>query len=242
LTSISFVTWNVALLRCSEQAPPTFTQVDVMRGVRDALASADADVVALQEVPVRERVPDLETHRVVSAMTASHSGLVVTLVRKELAATGQMTVTVGEGHAVMVTLPGGLTVANVHLAPGRSSADVRYAMLAAVVEHAPSKDLLIIGDTNTTVAEVRALASLGLHGHRPPSFTVDWRRNRFHPDLGGRPRITTYYTRWFASGAVTVSDVKVWNEPIHHRGSSGFHLSDHFALSGRAHMATAPPA
>jgi len=221
----------------SADAPDSWTVADGESAMRSELQAADADVIALQEVPNPRRAPTVESHRALAATTESHAGLISTMVRTAMVASVQQQVLVCRGFAVMVAFDSGLTVANVHLAPFKSSADLRYAQLATIVDASPTEHLLIIGDTNMTAAEMGTIAALGLGAEKPPEFTINWRRNRFHPD-GRGPRITTYYTRWLATEGVTVSDVKVWSDPVPVAGGRGFYLSDHFALSGRAEVAS----
>lgn len=243
--SLTFLSWNLALLERSAEAPLAWDQAATEAAVRDRVLAVAPDVLLLQELP--GLVPYIETHDMIRANPRSHSGHLATLVAHELMAT-EPTHRVVAGCAVLTTFPftgtftgtgagGGpaLTVANVHLTPGPGAAATgqRLAQLADVVEASPTEALLIVGDTNTRAAEMAAVEAAGLVTVRPPRPTWDSRRNRFR---AGGAEFTAHFTRWFASPAVTVSDVVVWHQPLVVDGHR-FHLSDHFALSGRVTVA-----
>jgi len=231
--SLTFLTWNLALLERSAEAPPAWDQAASEAAVRDRVLALAPDVVLLQELP--GLVPYVETHDMIRANPRSHSGHLATLVTHELMAAGPAHRVV-PGCAILTTFPGtgagpALTVANVHLAsgPGAAATAERLAQLADVVEASPTEALLVVGDTNTRAAEMAAVEAAGLVTVRPPRATWDSRRNRFR---AGGAEFTAHFTRWFASPAVTVSEVAVWHQPLVVDGHR-FHLSDHFALSGR---------
>jgi hypothetical protein len=92
--------------------------------------------------------------------------------------------------------------------------------------------LLIVGDTNMRVDEAETLVDLGFSGEKPPHATWDSRRNRFRADM---PEFSAYFTRWFASPGVSVSDVQVHRAPVED-GSHRFFISDHYALSGHVSL------
>ena len=180
-------------------------------------------------------VPFVETHDMIRANPRSHNGNLATLVSHELMAT-EPTFSTVPGCAVLTTFAEpALTVANVHLAPGRGAAAERLDQFARVVEASPTEALVIVGDTNTRVDEVEALVDAGLHSAKPPRPTWDSRRNRFRDDM---PEFSAYFTRWFASPGVTVRDVQVDHEPVE-RLDKRFHLGDHFALRGVAALTDA---
>lgn len=227
-TALTFLTWNLALLERSAQAPPDWDPNETEAAVRALVLEAAPDVVLFQELP--GLVPFVETHDMIRANPRSHSGNLATLVRHELLEP-EPAVRVIAGSALLVTLPDrDLTIANVHLAPGRGSAATRLDQLAAVVEAAPAQHLLIAGDTNTRVDEIPAIEDAGLHSAHPPEPTWDSSRNRFRDEA---PEFTAYFTRWIASPEVTVNEVVVWSDP-HESRARRFHLSDHYALSGTA--------
>ncbi len=235
--SLSFLSWNLALLERSAQAPPAWDQAAAEAEVRDRVLVVAADVVLLQELP--GLVPYVETHDMIRANPRSHSGHLATLVTHELMAT-EPAHRVVPGCAILTTFTGAgagpaLTVANVHLAsgPGASATAERLAQLADVVEASPTEALLVVGDTNTRAAEMAAVEAAGLATVRPPRPTWDSRRNRFR---AGGAEFSAHFTRWFASPGVTVSEVAVWHQPLVVDGHR-FHLSDHFALSGRVTVA-----
>lgn len=227
-TTLSFLSWNLAMLETSAQAPLSWEVFDTEAAIRDRVLAAPPDVLLFQELP--GMVPFVETHDMIRANPRSHHGNLATLVSHELMAT-EPTFHVVPGCAVLTTFAEpAITVANVHLAPGRGGAAERLDQLARVVEASPTEALLIVGDTNTRVDEVEALVDAGLHSVKPPRPTWDSRRNHFRDDMA---EFSAYFTRWFASPAVTVREVQVDHEPVERLGKR-FHLSDHFALRGVA--------
>ena len=126
------------------------------------------------------------------------------------------------------------TIANVHLEPGPGAADRRLEQISRVVGECPTQRLLIVGDTNMRLGEGEVLYEAGFTGDKPPHATWDSRRNKFR--FGGN-EFTAYFTRWFASPGLTVSAVRVHDEPIDFEGRR-FHLSDHFAMSGVVDITT----
>ncbi len=231
---VTFLSWNLAMLNRSDQAPVDWTDEHTQAEVRRLVLDLSPDVVAFQELP--GVVPYVETHEMMRSNPMSHSGNLATLVGHHLiddAVDRGPTVTAVRSTAVLTTLPeAGFTVANVHLVPGPGamSAKDRADQLARVVEACPTEQLLVIGDTNTRVEEMATVAELGLTGARPPSPTWDSVRNRFRAD-GAEFR--AYFTRYLHTGGLVVDDVEVHRWPITGTGGPPFHLSDHFALSGR---------
>jgi endonuclease/exonuclease/phosphatase family metal-dependent hydrolase len=226
------MSWNLALMKRSAQAPHTWGIENTEAAFREIALAHSPDIIVLQELPAM--VPFVETHGMIRANPESHSGHLATLVKHELIARGPTVVTV-VGCAILATFDDDLTVANVHLAPGtgkRSEAQ-RLGQLARIVEASPTPELLIVGDTNTRVGEVDTLESAGLRGARPPRPTWDSRVNRFN-SMRDSHEFRAYFTRWFASPGVSVSDLTVLDSPIETDGHS-FHLSDHFGLFGRVH-------
>ena len=180
-------------------------------------------------------VPYLETHGMLRANPETHNGNLAFLVRHQLLADEGVDgppVTTVRGCAVMATFANGLTIANVHLAPGPGAMGERLEQLAQVVESSPTPHLLIVGDTNTRVDEAFPLADAGFTGAKPSQPTWNSKSNRFHDDV---PEFSAYFTRWFATELVEVSDVEVWQEAVVHDGHR-FHLSDHFAMSGSVRL------
>lgn len=226
---MSFVTWNLAMLERSAQAPSEWGMEHTEAEVRSRLLAAAPDLVLFQELP--RMVPYLETHGMIRANPETHNGNLAILVRHQLLAdegvSGPQVVTV-KGCGVLVTFASGLTIANVHLAPGQGAMGERLEQLAQIVESSPTPHLLIVGDTNTRVEEEVPLAEAGLTGAKPPHATWNSKSNRFHRNSA---RFNAYFTRWFATESVEVSDVEVWRDPVVHNGKQ-FHLSDHFAMSG----------
>jgi hypothetical protein len=89
--------------------------------------------------------------------------------------------------------------------------------------------LAVVGDTNTRTKEEVNIAKIGLRGERPPQPTWNGRICKFRRD---NRNYTAYFTRAFQSDGLLVDEAKVWTQPINQRGYT-FHLSDHFAMSGR---------
>jgi len=225
-STLSFLTWNLAMLERSAQAPIYWESSATEAAVRDVVLELAPDVVCYQELP--GLVPFVETHSMIPANPKSHSGNLATLVRNELATT-ELKVGTVDGCAVLTTFVDlDLTVANVHLPAGRSMAPERLMYLSKIIDASPTKPLLIVGDTNMRIEEAERFSALGFSGDKPPAPTWDSRRNRFRDDA---PEFSAYFTRWFASPGLSVTDVRVHAEPLEH-DDRRFHLSDHFALGG----------
>lgn len=230
---MSFVTWNLAMLERSAQAPREWGMEHTEAEVRSRLLVAAPDLVFFQELP--RMVPYLETHGMVRSNPQTHSGNLAFLARHQLLADEGLDgpkVTTVPRCAVLVTFASGLTIANVHLAPGPGAVAERLEQLAQIVESSPTPNLLIVGDTNTRVEEEEPLADAGLTGVKPPQATWNSKTNRFHRSGA---KFSAYFTRWFATESVEVTNVKVWRDPVEHDGKR-FHLSDHFALSGSVRL------
>ena len=226
--SISFLSWNLNLFQRSSEAPSDWRDDQTEAEVRKLVLRLDVDVVCFQELPAI--VPYIETHDLAPANTVSHSGTIATLVRKPLL---ESTTSRPLGRfSVMTTFESlELSIANVHLEPGANGHEKRLRMLATIIRNCPTPDLIVVGDTNTRVAEESNIRRLELHGKRPPSPTWDSKANRFQePDTNSR-RFSAYFTRYFHSPSLKVDRVKVHNQPTKHR-SKQFYLSDHFPMSG----------
>ena len=214
------------MLETSAQAPMSWQVHDTEEAIRQRVVERAPDVVLYQELP--GTVPFVETHGMVRGNPRTHSGHLATLVSHELMATEPAVTTIA-GTAILTSFAEpAITIANVHLVPGPGAAAERLAQLAAVVEASPTDAIVIVGDTNTRVGEVDAITTAGFHSAPPPRPTWNSRRNRFR---SGGPEFSAYFTRWFASPNVEVSDVRVLDQPVEADGSR-FHLSDHFALAG----------
>lgn len=230
--SLTFLSWNLALLETSAQAPVSWQVHDTEEAIRREVARLAPDVVLYQELP--GMVPFVETHDMMRGNPRSHSGHMATLVSHELMATEPAVATIA-GTAILTTFrEPAVTVANVHLVPGPGAGSERLAQLAAVVEASPTEAILIVGDTNTRVGEVDAITTAGFHSVQPPRPTWNSRRNRFRSDGA---EFSAYFTRWFAGPGVEVSDVRVLDQPVEADGCR-FHLSDHFALAGTLTVST----
>ncbi len=173
--------------------------------------------------------PFVEGYVLIRQQTKSHAGNIVTLLHEDLAEL-PITHSVIDGFAVLSELHGiDATIANVHLAPGKSGAPMRLDMLERICAATDSSRLLVVGDTNTRLAEASKIGKLGLKGKKPPSATWDSRTNRFH---AGKRGYTAYYTRYFVKGNIKVGEVNVHDKPMH-VDEKKFHLSDHFPLSAK---------
>ena len=228
MDELTFLTWNLALLERSAQAPLHWGQLDSEHAVRTFVLGLRPDLILYQELP--GLVPFFETHGMIRSNPRTHSGHLGVLATHELLAPEPIALAV-EGGALLVTFDRlDLTVANVHLAPGRHGRERRLTTLQTIVAEAPTERLLVAGDTNTRSDELPALADLGLRAPELPSPTWDGRRNRFRPD---GPRFTASFTRYLVRGDLDVVDVRVHTEPVVVDDGRPFHLSDHYALSGR---------
>lgn len=194
--------------------------------IRETVLDLDPDVIVFQELP--KLVPYIETHDMVRGNPRSHSGNMATLVRRELLEGRGPRISSVPGCALLTTLHG-ITIANVHLAPGTgvSAAAKRLDQMREVKEASPTQTLLVIGDTNTRVEEVRPITELGLSTEPPPWPTWDSRRNHFRED---GPKFTAYFTRWFVDGGIEVDTTDVWTDP-YRAGDTEFHLSDHYPMT-----------
>ena len=224
----SFLSWNLCMMNPSEQAPASWRPDLAESEIRKFILELAPDFVFFQELP--GMVPFVETHDLLPANTKSHCGNIATIVRKELMK--DVTAEAVDRFAVVAKIESkNLTLANVHLEPGRNGAGRRKEMLATIVNGCDTDGLVVVGDTNSRLSEEEKLAThLGLVGEKPPKATWDTRANRFREE---GPKFTAYFTRYFHNEYTSVTDVKVWDEPLEHDGRE-FHLSDHFALSGKA--------
>ena len=223
---LTFLSWNLAMFGRSTEAPLGWSHEHIEAHVRQLILELSPDLVLLQELP--GLVPYVETHDMVRANPRSHSGNLATLVGHHLL-DEEPTFEVVDGCALLVTFAErDLTVANVHLAPGRAGAALRLTQLEAIIETSPTIDLAIVGDTNTRTDEEPAIAALGLSGQRPPSATWDGRRNPFNGPSGD---FRAYFTRAFATQDVRVAGQAVVPGRVTADGHT-FHLSDHFGLTG----------
>lgn len=226
LRIVRFLTHNLAMLERSSQAPFHWEQSHTEAALRDLVLEVAPDIVCWQELP--NLLPYVETLTPLKATTLSHHGNIATLVTHAVAAR-EPKVQIVEGAAVLATFDDALTIANVHLAPGRGGADQRVMQIAQIVEASPTLNLLIVGDTNMRVEEAALLLDSGFTGTKPPSATWDSKANPFRLDM---PGFRAYFTRWFASPGLEVSDVVVHRKPVTF-DDARFHLSDHYALSGQ---------
>ncbi len=232
----TFLSWNLAMLERSDDAPASWGVEHSEHAVRERVLGWAPDIVLFQELP--RMVPYLETHGMIRANPLTHQGNLATLVRHDLLAAEGVDgpkVTVVDGCALLVTFADGLTIANVHLAPGPAAVGERLEQFARIVEASPTPTILIVGDTNTRVAEEGPLAEADLRGARPRHPTWDSKRNHFRRD---GQAFTAHFTRWFASPGVKVTGVQIDREPVEVDGCA-VHLSEHYSLRGS--VALTPP-
>ena len=223
-----FLTWNLSMLVTSAQAPERWDGEYTEQAISRFIEREQPHWVFLQEVSGLVP-PFVDGYVLIRQQVESHCGNVMTLLHRDLAEL-PITHTVVDRFAVLSELHGMDTaIANVHLAPGKTAAPTRLEMLARLREVTSASRLLIVGDTNTRLAEVSKIGRLGFTGEKPPIATWDSRRNRFR---SGQRGYTAYYTRYFASGDLRVGEVTVHDRPLHVDGRR-FFLSDHFALSGK---------
>lgn len=218
------LTWNLAMMERSEDAPLQWGQVDTEAVVRQTILDLRPDVVCLQELP--GVVPFVETHDMIRANPRSHSGNLAVLVSHQLMASKPTFKTVTR-TAIVVDLPDQeMTVANVHLAPGKGGTDDRLHQLSVTLEAAGHDHVVVIGDTNLRVDEYEVVQSLGLAGDLPPKPTWDGYRNGFR---GAKGRFRAYFTRALTTPGLTIVDQQVLDGATEAYDHS-FHMSDHFPL------------
>jgi len=229
--SIRFLSWNLNMMNTSKEAPSGWRVDQTEALIRQRVLQEDIDVVCFQELPAM--VPFVETHELAPANTVSHNGTIATIVKKELFE-GMVCRAVGRFAVVCVFPKLSLSIANVHLESTRGGAGQRLTQLRTLLNVCPTDSLLIVGDTNTRIAEETAIFEAGFQGKRPPTPTWDSRRNP-HSGKNGSKAFACYFTRYFHNNAVAVENVKVYNRPLNFDGAE-FFLSDHFAISGTARI------
>ena len=214
------------MLERSAQAPVSWEQYNTEEAIRQQILSIAPDIVLFQELP--GIVPFIETHDMVKANPQSHSGHLATLVTHELMK-GPVEHLAIPGCGLLTTFKSfGLTVANIHLTPGKGETKTRRDQLSAIIGGCPNEHIAIIGDTNTRNAEIKQIRDAGLLAPNPPRHTWDSFKNRFH--LGG-PRFRANFTRCFIHPDIEVLNLKVIDTPLKQE-SKQFFISDHFSLCG----------
>ncbi len=208
-------------------APQLWEMHDTEAHVRQAILDRSPSVVLLQELP--GLVPFLETHAMVGANPRTHSGNLATLVGHELMDLRPTWATVGS-FCLLVQIDA-LTIANVHLASGPGAGDERFEQLSQIRSASPTEALIVVGDTNTRVAEEAAIATLGLSGKRPPTPTWDSKKNRFR---SGSAEFAAYFSRWFSSADVQVDAPWVEDVSALQAESERFFVCEHFACGATA--------
>jgi len=207
------------MMQRSAEAPHQWSLEQTEDAVRSFVSARDPDVVCFQELP--GLVPYLDTHSLVPSVTVSHSGHIATLVRSSMMEEAQHSTQ--EGFGVVVNLAG-LSIANVHLAPGPDGAPMRKAMLEQIAK--VDGPLAVIGDTNMRMAEWEDLGDLA--AAKPPTPTWDSRRNRFNAEI---PEFSAYFTN-VITRSVQPGDLVVYTQRHQHLDRQ-FFLSDHYPLGGQ---------
>ena len=223
---LTFLSWNLAMLERPAAAPIDWEPEHSQAEVRDVVLAESPDVVVFQELP--GVVPYAETHDMVRSNPISHSGNLATLVGNDLMEEANPRPITVPGCGLLTVLFDAVTIANVHLAPGPGQAAVRRDQLESVIAAAPTEDLVIIGDTNTRLAEEYGLAAIGLNGPRPPEPTWDSKRNRFRED---GQEFVAFFTRAWTFGAPKISELRVLSSNTVDIGDGPFHVSDHYGLA-----------
>jgi hypothetical protein len=212
------------MMERSEYAPANWRMDQTEAIIRQTVLAADPDFVLFQELP--GLVPYIDTHDMVPANAKGQSGDIATLVRRDLAP--HIEATRSENAVIARIKPADLDLVNVHLPSGAGGGFDRLARVKAIRNACRSTHMAVIGDSNTRTKEEKAIKALGLMGERPPEPTWNGRLGRFRRDARG---YTSYFTRAFHSGGITLNAQKVWTAPVKASGAT-FHISDHFALSG----------
>jgi len=229
-TSLRILSWNVAMMERSAQAPFSLQHFEIEAAIRRFVLDEAPDIVCWQELP--NQVPFVETLDLLQATTQSHSGRLATLVAKTVTASTAPEVLAVDGVGLLTTFPEfedrpAFSVANVHLEPGRGGVGRRLEQLGEIVSQSPTERILIIGDTNMRVADVEFVKQAGFAVPKPKRPTWNSKRNRFQADGFG---FTAYFTRPFVSPGLAVSNMVVHDKPTTVDGKT-FYWSDHFALS-----------
>lgn len=224
--TFTFLTWNLCMLEASAQAPNTWRMDIAEARIREFVLELEPDFVFFQELP--GIVPFVETHDLIPANTTSHCGNIATIAKKELMEDLESRA-IGTFGVLTASRSAMLTFANVHLEPGKTGDWKRLQMVSQIKEACPTPALMIVGDTNTRIAEEEMLETMGIVGDRPPKATWNSRENLFRQN--GR-EYTAYYTRYFHNENVRVDQIKVHDNPLEMEGKR-FYMSDHYAMSGR---------
>ena len=130
------------MLERSAEAPVSWEQYNTEEAIRQQILSIAPDIVLFQELP--GIVPFIETHDMVKANPQSHSGHLATLVTHELMK-GPIEHLAIPGCGLLTTFKSfGLTVANIHLSPGKGETKTRRDQLSAIIGGCPNEHLSLI--------------------------------------------------------------------------------------------------
>ncbi len=218
------------MLNRSAQAPQHWELCDTEEVIREQIIELSPDIVLFQELP--GLVPYIETHDMIRSNPQSHSGHLAFLISKRFSES-EICHTALHGFGLLVTFKDfDLTLANIHLAPGKANSGLRMSQLSAVIQASPTEQIAIIGDTNTRQAEIAKIKDSGLIVPDLPEPTWNSYRNQFH-DNG--PLFKASFTRCVAHPDLKISGLQVLEGKVI-RNEKSFHISDHFALFGRIHL------
>ncbi len=239
---LTLVSWNLAMLERSAEAPGSVHHDMIENAVREFTLELAPDVVCWQELP--NKVPFVETLDLMQATTRSHSGRLATLIAKDSAlAACEPTIEAVDGVGLLSTFPEhdgrpAFTVGNVHLEPGKGGAGRRLEQLGELVSKSPTERLLVVGDTNMRLADVEFVVSAGFDAPKPSRPTWNSKKNHFRTD---GHEFTAYFTRMFASPGVEITKTVVHDKPTTIDGTT-FYWSDHFAVSATITIPSETPA
>ena len=228
---MKIVSWNLAMLERSAQAPASLQHFEIEAAIRQFTLDINPDVVCWQELP--NQVPFVETLDLLQATTQSHSGKLATLVANDSPlAEPTPEILAIDGVGLLATFDQvddrpAFTIGNVHLEPGRGGEGRRLEQLGQIVSASPTERLIIVGDTNMRMADVEFVAAAGFATPKPPRPTWNSKKNRFRSDAY---EFSAYFTRFFASPGISVSNMVV-HDAVTEKDGSHFYWSDHFALS-----------
>jgi endonuclease/exonuclease/phosphatase family metal-dependent hydrolase len=169
--SFKIVSMNLAACEPSAEAPSHWTPDHVAKAVRQELLTADPDILALQECPMKPKqwVESYWKGFQLVGVASSHAFYTILLVRDSIAPyTTPVTLpTRLPAVMAMITNPQdkqrAILVASCHLAPFGEGAHKRARQMRSLVQTAPSNHPLIIaGDTNMRQEEDEVMEGIDL--------------------------------------------------------------------------------
>ena len=244
---LTCLTWNIALAKPSNCAPSSW-QIGRSQRQREALLKeildANADVLALQEVPYPEWEDEfLLNHGYVRiGSTQSHCGWVLLLLRIELTFLVQKHVCIGPTvlAKLQTSAEDVLWLSSSHLAPFKDNAGLRLRQLQAVVQYCEQqKDSawILCGDLNLRKEENISVEQSPRQGTlldawkaagapRHTKYTWNSKKNLFHPKTFGF--VARFDRVYFYSDTLKVQTFALLaNKPLSH---NAHFISDHFGI------------